>query len=94
MSSNKLLSILTAAGLTVGGLGTAASIDSAAAKNLESESSQTLEALLQQQSAGVLPPEAFDVLASRFKAPGERGRPGIFGPPGPPEIGPPGQYSG
>ena len=31
---------------------------------------------------------------SRFKAPGDQGRPDIFGPPGKPVIGPPGQYEG
>jgi hypothetical protein len=29
-----------------------------------------------------------------FKSPGEKGRPAIFGPPGPPAIGAPGQYKG
>jgi hypothetical protein len=32
--------------------------------------------------------------ASRFKQPGDHGRPDIFGPPGKPVIGPPGQYEG
>lgn len=32
--------------------------------------------------------------ASRFKGPGDTGRPDIFGPPGKPVIGPPGQYEG
>jgi hypothetical protein len=31
------------------------------------------------------------LVASRFKAAGERGRPALFGPPGVPVIGPPGQ---
>ncbi|MEX2375327.1 MAG: hypothetical protein WD942_07035 [Dehalococcoidia bacterium] len=31
------------------------------------------------------------LVASRFKAPGQKGRPEIFGPPGKPVIGPPGQ---
>ena len=30
-------------------------------------------------------------VASRFKEPGQKGRPAIFGPPGPPVIGPPGR---
>ncbi|MGD9740797.1 MAG: hypothetical protein AB7O56_03440 [Bauldia sp.] len=31
---------------------------------------------------------------SKFKPPGDTGRPDIFGPPGKPDIGPPGQYEG
>ena len=38
------------------------------------------------------PAEAPKVLvASRFKGPGDKGRPDIFGPPGKPVIGPPGK---
>lgn len=32
--------------------------------------------------------------AAKFKDPGDKGRPDIFGPPGKPVIGPPGQYEG
>jgi hypothetical protein len=31
------------------------------------------------------------LVASRFKGPGDKGRPDVFGPPGKPVIGPPGQ---
>jgi hypothetical protein len=95
MSSNKLLAVLAAAGLTAAGMGAASTSEmTAAGETFESASSPALEAFLQEQPTSVIAPEAFNILASRFKAPGERGRPDIFGPPGPPEIGPPGQYSG
>ncbi len=38
--------------------------------------------------------KADSAFASRFKEPGDHGRPDIFGPPGKPVIGPPGQYEG
>ncbi|MCW5713420.1 MAG: hypothetical protein KIT43_02730 [Bauldia sp.] len=43
-------------------------------------------------SASAAKPDS--TFASRFKEPGDTGRPDIFGPPGKPVIGPPGQYEG
>lgn len=92
--ANKLIALLGAAGLTAG-LGLAAPDDaSALGKGFENASPEALEAMLQQNPAGSLAGDAFQVLASRFKDPGDKGRPDSFGPPGQPDIGAPGQYSG
>ena len=93
MPSNRLLAVLSAAGLTAG-LGLASADDATASTDLKAESAQALESFLQKQPTSAIAPEAFRELASRFKEPGDTGRPDIFGPPGPPEIGPPGQYPG
>lgn len=45
-------------------------------------------------TASAKPNDIFDVHASAFKEPGDKGRPDIFGAPGKPEIGPPGLYQG
>jgi hypothetical protein len=50
----------------------------------------------EEELASLLLKEAKDtppavLVASRFKEPGQKGRPEVFGPPGKPVIGPPGQ---
>lgn len=87
MSTKKLLGILSA---TTVALGT--TIAGVQAK--PADDPHGLERALQASPGGPAAYDLFDQLVSRFKAPGEKGRPTIFGPPGPPEIGPPGHYFG
>jgi hypothetical protein len=88
MKSKKLLSLLGAAGVVVH----AATLTHVPAH--ASASNAQLESILQQDPTSDDATAAFDTLASRFKPPGDHGRPDLFGPPGPPEIGPPGHYQG
>jgi hypothetical protein len=86
MNSKKLLNILGATGVVVHAGMTA--LPASAASHVE------LEQLLQSAPASHAAGDAFDQLASRFKEKGEKGRPGSFGAPGKPDIGPPGHYAG
>ena len=87
MNTKKLLSILGIAGV-VHATGITASTVSASASPAQ------LEQILQDDPTGSEASAAFDILASRFKEPGDKGRPDSFGPPGKPDIGPPGHYEG
>lgn len=88
MNSKKLLVLLGAAGVAVH----AAALTSLPAKAASSTSE--LEQLLQCDPAGDSACDAFDALAARFKDKSDHGRPDSFGPPGRPDIGPPGHYAG
>ena len=88
MKSKKLLSILGAAGVALHAVTLTQVPAHAAASNAE------LEGILQMDPTSADATSAFDTLASRFKPPGDSGRPDIFGPPGKPVIGPPGHYEG
>ena len=88
MKSKKLLALLGAAGVVVQTTGYTA------APTYASSTPAQLERMLQEDPMGLDAPAAFDILASRFKGPGDKGRPDVFGPPGKPDIGPPGHYEG
>ena len=88
MNSKKLLTLLGAAGVVVH----AAAITTAPTH--ASATPAQLERMLQADPTGSDASAAFDILASRFKGPGDKGRPDKFGPPGKPDIGPPGHYAG
>lgn len=88
MNSKKLLSLLGAAGVAVH-VGASATMPAhSAASNAQ------LESVLQSDPTSESAGDAFYLLASRFKGPGDKGRPDSFGPPGKPDIGPPGHYAG
>ncbi len=88
MDSKKLLALLGAAGV-------AAHVGFAATAPAQSAASNDqLESILQHDPTSPDAGDAFYQLASRFKGPGDKGRPDKFGPPGKPDIGPPGHYAG
>jgi hypothetical protein len=88
MNSKKLLALLGAAGV-VAHVGAIATVPAKAAA-----SNAQLERILQEDPTSQDAGDAFNMLASRFKDKGDKGRPGAFGNPGPPDTGPPGHYSG
>lgn len=88
MDTKKLLSILGMAGVAVHAATLTASPVNASASPAQ------LEEILQANPLSDDASSAFDILAARFKDKGDKGRPDSFGPPGPPDIGPPGQYEG
>ena len=93
-TSRKLLSVLGAAGLAAG-LGLAQSDDAAAfSRALEIGDQEAIETFLRQNPTSEHAPDALMHLVARFKDRTDHGRPDAFGPPGRPEIGPPGQYEG
>ena len=87
MSTKKLLGILSATTVALG-----ATVVGVQAK--PPDDAQGLERALQASPAGPAAYGLFDQLVGRFKEPGDRGRPDIFGPPGIPDIHPPGHYFG
>ena len=88
MNSKKLLAILGAAGVAANVAGHLVPTAHASA------SPAALEQSLQDTPTGADASVAFDLLAARFKSRDDKGRPDKFGPPGKPDIGPPGHYDG
>jgi hypothetical protein len=91
---NKIAKIFAVSGIAFSGVVTA---DTAAlAKALEVGSPKLLQEFIVNHGDSPYVGDAIFLLArgGPFKAPGEKGRPALFGPPGPPLIGPPGQYFG
>jgi hypothetical protein len=91
---NKIAKLLAISCITFSGVATADSI--ALAKALESGSNAALQAFVATHSDSPYAGEVILLMAQGgpFKAPGVKGRPPLFGPPGKPVIGPPGQYFG
>lgn len=78
MKSRKLLSALAAAGIAAHTVGVSGAMAHPSGHGHQVSQSH----------------HDFDHKASRFKGPGDWGRPDIFGGPGRPDIGPPGHYGG
>jgi hypothetical protein len=91
---SKIAKLFAISGITFSGVVTADSI--ALARALESGSNAALEAFVATHSESPYAGEVILLISQGgpFKEPGEKGRPALFGPPGVPVIGPPGQYFG
>jgi hypothetical protein len=100
---SKIAKLFAVSGIAFTGVATVDTV--AFAKALEAGSPSQLQDFIVNHSKSPYVGEAILLLAKNgngngnshggpFKAPGDKGRPDIFGPPGPPVIGPPGQYFG
>lgn len=85
----QIASALAAAGIAFNGVLSSDVV--ALADALESGSTSAMNSFISKHPDSEYVGDAIIHLAG-FKPPGDHGRPGAFGPPGPPLIGPPGQY--
>ena len=91
---SKIAKLFAISGIAFSGVITADTV--AFAKALEAGSPGQLQNFIVNHGNSTYVGDAIILLAKGgpFKGPGDKGRPDLFGPPGPPVIGPPGQYFG
>jgi hypothetical protein len=92
MKLSKITKIFAVSGIAFSGVVTADTV--ALAKALETGKPGQLQNFIINHGDSPFVGDAVVLLAKGgpFKGPGDKGRPDLFGPPGKPVIGPPGQY--